>query len=1326
MTETIHIGEYKAIENAQASTLLQGKLKLRDEQEEAIKDAFDRFKTGNKFLWNAKMRFGKTLCALELAHRMGEQRTLKRVRRTIIVTHRPVLGESWREDFVKIFGEENPDYHFATKFDDSSDEGSFTDLNQWVERNPDTAHLIFFVSMQYLRGSKTVGGSNRTENELKEQILNAAWDLIVVDEAHEGTQTDLGQSVINKLTQEGKRRMLQLSGTPFNLVEGFNDHEIFTWDYVQEQQAKAEWSLNHPDLPEEDNPYHMLPRMEIRTWTLDDLEVGEGKHFDIHEFLRIAEGAAAKRMGRLGCFVHEEDVKKFLDKLSEKSDKSLYPFSTDEFRQELRHTLWVVPGVKAAAALEKLLKEHKVFRRFTIINVAGKTDDEEVSQSAIKVVEAKIKGEEGINSGQGDDTRTITIACSRLTTGVTIPQWTGVLYLKGSINTKAATYMQTIFRVQSPWEYKDRSTGEHRMKTKCYVFDFAPDRTLKVIAETAKFRTLTQDQKRYASAKTLSEKDRENITEFINYCPVIAMGGGMREQQISQIVNRLYAHLNSAYVERAVHSGFDDSSVYNIEELLRMDADFLNGLAETIGKTEGGKRLKVKDKDKAKPIVISGGDFTPLPKKKKDPKEETPEERQQREEAQRRKEELRKEQDNRIQIIRSIAIRIPLMMFGASGTVSRAITIDNITDPQVVDDRSWAEFMPKGATREVFLQVKRAFSRTVFNESGERYRELAREADAMHVEDRIRRITEIHSWFRNPKSETVLTPWPVVNRHMSDTLGGWCFFDETFKRPNQRPVSSEEAQRRGLLFDYEDDPMPRHVDRGEVTRQVFRTNAQESPELNAHILEINSKSGLYPLYLAYSLYRERLKDYLEANLLEEGQQSVEEEQVIWDDVLERNIYIICNTPMAEYITRRTLVGFRGDDDNDAHSRGLKEFAPERMNIRYENLIERAKSDREALVRDLRSPRFWHKTATDNNMIKFDAVVSNPPYQEMNEKNTRNPPVYHHFFDLAFMLSDRVTLITPGRFLFRAGQTPKEWMDRILSDSHFRVIKYFPKSSVLFPEVEIKGGVVISYRDTNLEGEAIETFFTHEELQTIVEKVSIDDNNLSSIMSGGRSDLKFNDHFLQQYPNSIKDRIRYIQEKHPTTTSLGHDEEYELRSSTFESLPYVFKQSIEEDSADSYYHLLGLYESKRVWRYIERTYMTPRYSENNIDSYKVFVPGAMGNGIFGEALTKTEIGEPGDSSTQTFISMGNFATREEAANCATYIKTKFLRCMLGILKKTQANPPKVWANVPLQDFTAKSDIDWSVSVAEIDRQLYTKYGLTDEEVAFIERMIKPME
>lgn len=1263
----------------------EGGIELRDEQEQAVAEAmkyFKRHKKHARFLWNAKMRFGKTICALELAKRMGALQGDDRVGRTIIVTHRPVVNDSWKEDFQKVFGEDCTSCHYGTKFDDTA-EGDFYALDRVVA---DGKHFVFFASMQYLRRSKLVGGDN--DEQLKADILSADWDLVVVDEAHEGTRTELGQRVIDLLTQHDHTRALHLSGTPFNLYEDFADDQIYTWDYIKEQTAKRQWPSLHPQEPAENNPYRELPDMEIRTYDLGRLvkaDLGEDATFQFKEFFRTKQGNDVPKEER-GRFVHEDAVSEFLDLMCTEDEESHYPFSTDEYRTSFNHTLWVVPGVKEAKALERLLRDHEVFGGFdAIVNVAGNSEDDEMRQDALDRVKKAI-------GAVPEQTYTITISCGRLTTGVTVRPWTAVFYLKGSENTSAATYMQTIFRVQSPYTYKDEN-GETRMKTKCYVFDFAPDRSLKMVAETAKYATLTQKQKQYASAATTREKDIENMEQFLSFCPVIAMQGG---KMVEFRADRLFEQLEHVYVDRVVRNGFNDNSLYDIRQLMQLDPEEIKEL-DSLG-VEIGKTTNMEKPKRAKTIDMAKNHFSDTQKaalkrakdKERNGEPLTEEERATKEAEKKRLNEERKERDNRITILRGISLRIPLMMYGAKiDDEDEGITLENFT--RIIDADSWTEFMPKGVTKADFNKFRKCYNATVFVAAGKRYRQLAREADRMHVDERVRRISDIFSYFHNPDKETVLTPWRVVNMHMSDTLGGYTFFNERFDDPCEREVPATNGQ----LFEWITTDEPRFVDRGEVTRTVFASNSK--------ILEINSKTGLYPLYVAYSLYRQRKKDFeATGGLIDDPDNySVEEEQVIWDDILANNVYVICNTPMARRITERTLLGFRKLNMREGN---------ERLNIKSEQLIRRATEDREALISDLLSEGFWRGDKRNKNIMKFGAVVGNPPYQ-VEGASTRKAPIYHIFYDLAFVLAPKVTLITPGRFLYKAGQTPSEWMDKILEDPHFKVVRYFQKTSDVFPSVDIKGGVVTTYRDSNKNFGKIGFFSEFKELVSIMDKIkglcNLSEANMSDLVSS-QGIYKFSDKAFNDYPQILE-----IQ---------GKGTAAKITSKVFENIQSLFCSKQPNDVAE-YIKIFGLCKGKREYRWIKKEYVQPN---DYLMTYNVFVPEANGTGAIGEVLSTPVIGVPVIGHTDTFLSIGKFADAQEASACLNYVKTKFARCLLGTLKATQHNPRDTWANVPLQDFTTSSDINWSASVADIDQQLYRKYGLSADEIAFIEKMIKPME
>lgn len=1262
---------------------------LRPEQRDAIDRAKGKFckrsgkksdyqwtvlDDGRQFLWNAKMRFGKTLCALQLAREMD-------VKRTLIVTHRPVVNDSWASDFKRVMGcgirgNEDLSAHYAygtLASDEQTDKRKFYDLERFVCHSEDN-HYVFFVSMQYLRLSELVnaktqakaqakqdddawGHSAAKENEkLKADILNTDWDLVVIDEAHEGTRTTLGKRVIDEYLRKKHTKMLHLSGTPFNLYEDFGKDEIFTWDYIEEQTAKQEFAATHAD---EKNPYGELPQMRIMTYdiskNLQNVLDQEGV-FSFSEFFRTWTGNpkadhASMPEGCRGRFVHEPEVKRFLDLLCTKDATNNFPFSTPEYRRMFRHTLWVVSHVDEAKALEQLLKEHKTFgnNRFQIINVAGNSDEDETRDNALDKVKKAIGDEH-------EKTSTITISCGRLTTGVTVRSWTAVLYLKGGEN--AATYMQTIFRVQSPYTTKDG-----KMKTACYVFDFAPDRTLKVIAHTAKFSSMTKAEEKKQKAEddddlTQEQRDKQTIAAFMQLCPLISMDGG---QMTELDVNSVYKQLENVFIDRLVRKGFDDPCLYNQEELNKIDQDIINNIGE-----HGGQAPDEKRKEAGESIDLSH--MTPeqrkayedMVAKKKAEARHRAEEKQKKDEEFKRwwenaseeeraeweekeaerlahLEELRKQREEfkkRVTNIRGIALRIPLLMYGGAdaGDPKDELTVDNFT--RKIKDESWAEFMPKGITKEDFNKIKRCFNATRFEEAGKRYRALTREADFMHVDERIQQITEIFSYFRNPDKETVLTPWRVVNMHMSDTIGGWCFFDETF---------DEQA---GQLLH------PRYVEQGDVTRQLFDT-VDFGGELPTKILEINSKTGLYPLYVTYSLFRRRLREYAAAQCIDMGTISVQEEQVVWDDIVANNMYVICNTPMAVGITHRTLFGFRP--------------VAQKANIKNVQLIERASKEQDGLIRDLKSVGFW-KGNTSKQEMKFNAVVGNPPYQVLNDGNGAGAdPLYHYFIDVAQLLGQKVSLIHPARFLFNAGKTPKAWNAKMLSDKHFKIVKYFENSQDVFDNVDIKGGVAISYWDTKVEFEPIKVFCKYDEVRNLLAKVSSLKEPTFDTIVGPREEYSLTDVLYKEHPEMV-DR-----------QSKGH--KYSLGSNVFDLFPEIFVDSFLVNTSEKAL-VYGRANNQRCYKQTEERYLD---LADNFENYKVIIAKANGSGTFGEPLSNPIIGGKRVAYTDTFIGIGNFQSKEEAEACLKYIKTKFTRTLLSTLRVTHITPRETWANVPLQQF-----------------------------------------
>ena len=1212
----------KSAINSNQITTDRSPIIFRPEQKDAIKKTISRFKDDTSMLWNAKMRFGKTLSALQVAKEMNFSRT-------IIVTHRPVVGDEWFKDFEKIFYDRD-DFCYCSKYNGHTFKNIKDDY---------TKKIVYFASMQDLRGSSDVGGNFDKNNE----IFKTKWDFIIVDEAHEGTQTNLGKNVIKALTDTSdnnhKTYTLELSGTPFNLLLNFEESSIYTWDYIMEQEAKALWDKYHFG---DYNPYAELPKMNIFTYHLEKslpvyLDVVD-KAFNFKEFFRtwtgIVDNDKAKMPdgANIGDFVHEKDVVSFLNLICKEDVKTNYPFATEKYRDNFRHSLWVVPGVKEAKALSALLKKHPVFKNFTIVNVAGDGDEEIDTSKAREELERAM-------TEKPEETYTITLSCGRLTTGVTVPEWTAVLMLAGSYSTAASQYLQTIFRVQSP------ANIDGKIKEECYVFDFAPDRTLKMIAESVQLSA------RAGEGNTESEK---TLGKFLNYCSVIAVSdSNMKEYRVSELLQEL----KKAYIERVVKSGFEDYHLYN-DELLKLTEVELNDFKELKGILKSTKQTKSSGKININDEGFSDEELEAIEKiKNKHKKERTPEEEAMIDELN----EKRKNRDNAISILRGISIRMPLLVYGMNIDIDTDVTVDNFTelmrDEKGDPDASWNEFMPKGVTKEIFKKFAKYYDKDIFVAASRRIRMIAKAADELDPTERVIKIANLFNTFKNPDKETVLTPWRVVNMHMSDTLGGWDFYNELYE----------------TMLDE-----PRFVDKGDSTKNTFNNS-------DAKILEINSKTGLYPLYATYSIYRHKLDMICDKDNITDAKK-----KELWLDTIKRNIFVICKTPMAKKITQRTLLGYSSDKINAHH---------------FEDLVNQFKEKQLQIISKIKSKKFWNKGETGD--MEFDAVIGNPPYQEEIEHRSEQPPVYNYFYDCSFCLSKIVSLIGPARFLFNAGKTSSKWNNKMLNDEHIKISKYFPNSKDVFSTVDIKGGIAVILRNENQNYGAIKVFIPDNIVKNILSKINFTPSNcLSSILYSNTS-YKYSPVFFKEN-DGFSARVS------------GGSSKY-LSSSVFDKFPEVFYS--DKPKEGNYLKIFGRKDKKRISFWFDQKYVNP---PNNCDKYKVFMSSSNGSGKLGETLTAPFLGEPLDGATETYISIGKFDNKYEALNLIKYIKSKFARLLLGTKKVTQGNKNiEVWSNVPLQDFTNKSDIDWNKSISEIDKQLYKKYGLSEGEIKFIEEKVQPM-
>lgn len=1222
------------------------KIDFRDEQKAAIEQTIKAFKKDNEMLWYAKMRFGKTLTALEIVRR-------SQYRRVIIVTHRPVVSDGWSTDFAKIFysGSSEHDYSFELKTNDSAytyDEKIDLENDLKIKRlDKDGAYFLYFASIQDLRGSKRVGGKFNKNNA----VFDLDWDLIIVDEAHEGTQTELGDHVIKQL-RKADTKVLALSGTPFNLLDKFGEDNVYTWDYVMEQKKKAEWDAEHYG---DHNPYADLPQMHIYTYDLGEKlkkyvsDEYDTKAFNFREFFRVwSRGPHGKReipQGAVeGNFVHEADVRSFLDLMAKEDKDSIYPFSTDAYRNMFRHTLWMVPGVKEAKALSEMLRHHPVFMHFGIANVAGEGDtyEEDHAKDALELVRKTIR----------ENKYSITLSCGKLTTGVTVPEWTAVLMLSGSYSTAASQYMQTIFRVQSA------GCIDGKQKTDCYVFDFAPDRTLKVLTETVHLsRKPGKNQK----------KRREAMTEFLNYCPVIAIAGS---RMTKYSVNSMMEQVKQIYAERAVNSGFEDESIYN-DELLKLDdidASKFNALKDIIG---ASKAQKKKDS-----VVVNGqgltdeqiahiddGDDEPATP----PTPPTPEEIADR----LKKKQAKEARKKAIDILRGISIRMPLMIYGANVPIDEDIDIDRFVE--LVDDTSWAEFMPKGVTKPLFADFTKYYDRDVFIAAGKRIRKLAAAADKETPTRRVKLIAEIFRHFKNPDKETVLTPWRVVNMHMSDTLGGWCFFNEQFEDDTQ-----EEKHRLDE---------PRFVDQGEVTKEVFREDT--------HILEINSKTGLYPLYVAYSVYRQKLEDTTDDDW------EPAELQAMWEEVLRDNIYVICKTPMAKYITKRTLTGYH-DNVVNAHY--------------FDDLVNMLKSKPEQFKKKILKGSYWGKEVKE---MKFDAIVGNPPYQEETaqaQSTTNGQAPRTNVFQYFQMISDElscgaISLIYPGaRWIHRFGKGLAQFGLNQINDKTLVRVDFYQDANEIFKDVAIADGITVVYKNKSKAGDGFEYVY-HRGNENIAVHMDYPGEQLLP--------LNPNDGSIISKVNSFVDKkhLQFMFDRVLPRTLYGIEsnfvEENPLKVTELTD-GYILKPNEIKLFANDKAGKAG----RSKWYVADKSIIES--GKEYLSEWQVVVSSANAGGQ--KRDNQIEIIDNHSAFGRSRVALGSFKTEKEAVNFYHYCKTTLIRFMFLMTDEALTSLGK---KVP--DIMDYSDQNTLVDFQkDLNPQLYALVELTSDEISYIESIVKSKE
>ncbi|MGQ7392553.1 DEAD/DEAH box helicase family protein [Streptococcus suis] len=528
---------------------------LRQEQEEAVQQTLTYIQTNQdarkkEFLWNAKPRFGKTLATYDLVKRLNCDRVL-------IVTNRPAIANSWFDDFHQFIAG-STSYKFVSESDSLKGRPALSreDFHKLLFTEED-AKEIAFLSLQDLKGSKYFGGAY----DKLQWVAKTQWDLLVIDEAHEGVDTEKTDVAFHQIQ---RNFTLHLSGTPFKaLAKGkFAENQIYNWSYADEQAAKQDWLSSS----EQENPYENLPQLNMFTYQMSKMitdRVRDGADFgsetvdfafDLNEFFATNES---------GTFIHEREVKEWLNTLT---SNEKYPFSTRELRREIKHSFWLLDRVASAKALKGLLEDHPTFDRYKIVLAAGSASQREAEDT-----EANGKSLDMVRKAIAEHDYTITLSVGQLTTGVTIPEWTAVLMLSNLQS--PALYMQAAFRAQNPYSWVEGDKVYR--KERAYVFDFAPERTLSLFSDFANNLSLAT-----AGGAGTSQTREENIRNLLNFFPVIAEDREGKMVEIdAQAVMTIPSQIRAAEViKRGFMSNFLFDNIAGIFRASQLVLDILDEL----------------------------------------------------------------------------------------------------------------------------------------------------------------------------------------------------------------------------------------------------------------------------------------------------------------------------------------------------------------------------------------------------------------------------------------------------------------------------------------------------------------------------------------------------------------------------------------------------------------------------------------------------------------------------------------------------------------------------------------------------------------------------
>ena len=1301
---------------------------LRDEQEQAVKATLDYISSGiepKEFLWNAKPRFGKTLTTYDLIRKLSATNIL-------IVTNRPAIANSWFDDFKKFISWQEPGMKFISGTDALKDKAlTRKEFEEFVcNTEIENVSQITFMSLQDLKGAKFAGG----QHEKLKWVADIKWDLLVIDEAHEGIDTEKSDKAFEKID---RKFTLNLSGTPFKAIANnkFNENQIYNWSYLDEQQAKMNW-----DFSKGDNPYENLPALSLFTYQMSKMiedRVSKGLTladdtnvdfaFDLNEFFRVKED---------GKFVYEASVLKFLDNLS----SGKFPFAEGEQRDTLNHTFWLLPLVNCAKAMEKLLKKHPVFKDYEIVLAAG--DGLSLGVDETEVVN-NMRSFDKVKQAIMSNEKTITLSVGQLTTGVTIPEWTAVLMLN---NIKSPSlYFQAAFRAQNPYVFE--KDGELLKKENAYVFDFAPERTLLLFDEFA--NNLSTGKSR------TTENRKEKIKKLLNFFPVIGEDaeGNMCELDVTDVLTIPTKIASNEVVKR----GFMSNLLFaNISGIFASNTPF----KEILDKIKPEKNKKLTDRrpvNVTKPMLDENGEVEipkeivinstkeifgeaiyqviereeiPSPESASNAVElankinesinngfnefktsyglnKTQTTKVQNELNTTIKDVVQKNIENYQETVKEVALEFETKILEAEVTQDEEqvkIIVQEFEQKKIDVSKEFTETLNENVSETVEKTVEQQIEKVE-----EKKKKTTEDDVRAHLRGFTRTIpaflmaygnkdTTLATFEENIDEQTFIDLTSITIEEFKQLRDGLIYEDEHGNNRRLEGVFNEIVfnasvneffETKYRLANYFDNTLEEDIFDyipPQQTNQIFTPKRvvnlmldvieRNSPHLftstGTKFIDLYAKSGLYVVEIIKRLFN---------GLSEKIPNEVD--RIKW--IIENQVYACAPTNIIFNIVKNHVIN-------------------ELINVDKYNIVE---FDPSASVIEGNGRVELLEQFGDEN-LKFDVIIGNPPFQEMDGgAQASATPLYQNFVRLSKELNPEViSLILPTRW-YVGGKGLDEFRDEMLNDKHIKELHDWLTPEDIFPNTNIRGGVCYFLWDKDYNNELKNIrVINYENNRIFNDSIRPLQYKNSAILVRDSQALPILDKILDEDFISI---LENVSARNPFgfATNFVNNSKFKKNESSLENAVkcYANKGNIGYVEMD---------EIVKNVEWINKWKVLTSYSNN------------IGTELKDDNLN-TIISEPNTICTETFLVIGaNLDLDYEGTEAlAKYLKTTFVRFLHSLAKNSQHGTRNTYRFVPLQDYSSNSIINWQLSIEKIDNQLFKLYDLDDNEVKHIRGRIKEM-